>query len=420
LIILSGNIGANVFTLLSTTIFTRTMGAGIFGYYALIQTYLAIADRVFGFQTWQVFIKYAADFQRQGEKGNLKMLLKYCFLIDATAMIAGCAITLAFIPAFLAFFDFPHQFAGLVVLMAITLLCKIGEVSTGIFRVFDEFGIQSRILVYSALSKVVLFAVIAVVHPSFGLFIYATLASQVFMLFLKLYYARSVLARNGIGILEVAREPINKSVLREHRILPFAFFTNFVVTVRMVSRQLDVVLLGRVASPEIVGIYKIAKEVANLIGQLTDPVYNTIYPELAKLLSGKHTREAWRIAGKISLFGGLCGLAFFAAFLAFGKLGIRIGFGADFESAYGITCIYYAAIFMAIISLPVTPIDFALGLAKQAFWDQVGATVVYILAAVPLIHHFSAKGAAAAYSAYYAAWLALSFRTLWPRMRMAV
>lgn len=74
----------------------------------------------------------------------------------------------------------------------------------------------------------------------------------------------------------------------------------------MVSRQLDTVILGA----EIVGIYKIAKEVANLIAKLTDPVYQAIYPEFAKLLANGKKLEAI----KISLYAGGAGLVFYGLF----------------------------------------------------------------------------------------------------------
>ena len=62
-ILLSGNMGANVFGLLSVAIFTHSQGAVIFGYYVLFLTFIEIIDKIFNFQTWQAFIKFATDFQ---------------------------------------------------------------------------------------------------------------------------------------------------------------------------------------------------------------------------------------------------------------------------------------------------------------------------------------------------------------------
>ena len=70
-ILLSGNMGANIFGLLSLAIFTHSQGVVVFGYYVLFLTFIEIIDKLFNFQTWQAFIKFATDFQVKNEEHNV-------------------------------------------------------------------------------------------------------------------------------------------------------------------------------------------------------------------------------------------------------------------------------------------------------------------------------------------------------------
>ncbi len=275
-ILLSGNMGANVFVLLSVAIFTHSQGATIFGYYVLFLTFIEIIDKIFNFQTWQAFIKFATDFQVKDEHHNVMMLLKYSFLVDLISLIVSTLVALALSSLAMGFFDIPQEYYHLLLLMSLTILFKTTEISTGVFRLYDRFKVQAKIAVYSSAIKFGMFALIAFVAPSFEMFVYATILAQFITMMMKYFYAKSVLNEHNITIVEILKEKVNIPLLKELKIFSFIVYNNFDVAVRMVSRQLDTVILGKLYGAEIVGIYKIAKEVANLIAKLTDPVYQAI------------------------------------------------------------------------------------------------------------------------------------------------
>ena len=87
-ILLTGNTATNIIGFFSLAIFTHSQGAVFFGYYVLFLTFVEIIDRIFNFQTWQAFIKFATDFQVKNEVHNVKMLLKACFLVDLISLIS--------------------------------------------------------------------------------------------------------------------------------------------------------------------------------------------------------------------------------------------------------------------------------------------------------------------------------------------
>ena len=411
-ILLSGNMVANIFGLLSVAIFTHSQGAEIFGYYVLFLTFIEIVDRIFNFQTWQVFIKFATDFQVKDEHHNVMMLLKYSFLVDLASLVVATIVALSLSSFAMEFFGIPVEYHTLLLLMSLTILFKTTEISTGVFRLYDRFKVQAKIAVYSSAIKFVMFALIALVAPRFEMFVYATVLAQFITMSMKYFHAKSVLNEHNITMLEILKEKVNMPLLKELKVFSSVVYKNFSVTLRMVSRQLDVVILGRLFGADIVGIYKIAKEVGNLIAKLTDPVYQSIYPEFARLLANKNHVDAKSLALKISLYAGLAAVAFYILFVLLGELAIGIAFGTEFKDAYGITLVYFIAMIIAIVSLPIVPWMDSQNLVKYTFTNQLSATIIYCIIVFPLIEIYGTYGAAIAYIVYYFSWTLIALNTI--------
>ena len=299
LIVLKGNIGSNIFGLISLSIFTQVMGSELFGYYTLIIVYIGIIDRIFNFQTWQAFVKYATDFIEKKEEYNLIMLLKYCFIVDLFSLLIATLVSLILSKYLTYYFNIPHDYYPLVLLMSLTIIFKIFEISVGIFRVFDQFKLQADIEIISSIFKFLLFGLVALISPSFNLFIYATALAQLLTMIIKCYLSIKVLKKNDITFSKIQKQKIDFSLTKELKIVSFIVYNNFDVAVRMVSRQLDILILGKLYGAGIVGIYRVAKEIAGIIGRIADPIYQAIYPEFAKMLtnnkksgrSGKSSRK---------------------------------------------------------------------------------------------------------------------------------
>ncbi|MFA0491378.1 lipopolysaccharide biosynthesis protein [Vibrio splendidus] len=412
LVVLSGNVGANIFGLLSVTIFTKSMGAEIFGYYVLFITIVEVVDKIFNFQTWQAFIKYATDFQVNGKSDKIMMLLKYCFLVDLFSLVVAAVIAYLSVDYFIDFFDIPIEYDYLLEIMAISLVFRVLGVSSGIFRLFDQFKLQSKILVISALFKFSLYIIISILSPSFESFVYGSLFSQFIAFIMTLYGCKKVLNDEKILINSIIKERIEYDMMKEMKVFSFILYNNFDVSVRMVSRQLDIFVLGRLYGSEVVGVYRIAKDIVSVIGKVTDPIYQAIYPELAKLLANGEVNAAKQVTFKISKYAGMAGLLLYVAFIFFGSMSISLFFGSDFTHAYNIVLVYFFAILISIVSLPLVPVLQSKGLAKEALMNQIKATACYLIVLYPLTNYLSSTGSAISYIIFYVVWLVLTLKTI--------
>lgn len=296
--------------------------------------------------------------------------------------------------------------------MASTILFKTTEISIGIFRIYDKFKLQAKITVYTSSIKLALFGLITLIAPCLEMFVYAAVLTQFINMLMKFFYAKSLLKEHNIKILQILNEKLNVPLLKELKIFSFIMYNNFDVSVRMVSRQLDTILLGKLYSVEIVGIYKIVKEIANLIAKLTDPVYQAIYPEFAKLLAYGKKREVRQLAIRITIYLGGAGLAFYGLFAIFGESAIDIVFGSEFLGAYKVVLVYLLALILAVTTLTLYPIQHAFGLAKRAFSNQFQTTIVYVPILIVLTYYFDMIGASLAYIFYYIYITSLTFKSV--------
>ena len=167
------------------------------------------------------------------------------------------------------------------------------------------------------------------------------------------------------------------------------------------TKQFDTLLIGKFYSAELVGIYQIVKEIANILAKLVDPIYQSIYPNLASLLASKKKLETKQMTIKISSYLTFAVFIFYVLFGLFGQLAVDIVFGKEFLYAYKVSLIYIIAVFIAIISLPLYPLQIAFGHAKQAFKNQVESTLAYIPILLILTFYFELVGASIAYIFYY-------------------
>lgn len=400
-IVLSGNIGGGIFGLLSLSIFTKSQGPELFGYYVIFLVFLEFVDKFFYFQTWPAFIKFASDFQARNENHNVIMLIKFSLLIEFGSSIIAAIVAFSLSSFALDFFNIPEEYHAILLFVLLTFLFKATEVSIGIFRFFDRFALQAKIQVYSSAIKFVMFGFVILFYPSFELFVYAIIFSQFITAMIKYFFALSILKENKITISQIFREKINIPLLKELKVISFIIYNNFDVITRMMTKQFDTLLIGKLYSAELVGIYQIVKEIANILAKLVDPIYQSIYPNLARLLASKKKLETKQMAIKISSYLTFAVLIFYVLFGLFGQLAVDIVFGKEFLYAYNVSLVYIIAVFIAIISLPLYPLQIAFGYAKQAFKNQVESTLAYIPILLILTFYFELVGASIAYIFYY-------------------
>ena len=111
------------------------------------------------------------------------------------------------------------------------------------------------------------------------------------------------------------------------------------------------------------------------------------------------------MALKISTYAGMIGLFFYMLFYLFGEIFISIAFGDEMIQAYSVSIIYILVVILTLISLPLPSLMHAMNLAKEAFYNQLGSSIIYIAVVYFLVLNFSIYGAAYSMIVYHFFWL---------------
>lgn len=397
-VLLGGNLASNLFSVLSIFLIARSLTAEVFGYLVLAMGYVEVMAKLFGFQTWQAFIRYAS---LKEEQVSVESLIKFGFMIDTASLLVAAAVAFFVLPIALNIFGVPVDFKPVFYILVGTIPLRFVESAVGVFRFFEAYRGQSLIAALVSLTK--LGAVISLFFSTAASIVnyaWAIFLSHVVSVLLFLWLLSATLRANGTGILLVLKTSSESARLRKSGYLRFVFFNNFDVSIRMVSRYLDIFLLGRFYGSEAVAALKVAKEISSIVAKLLEPIYQALYPELARLLNTGAQSKAIETSKKISIYVFWASAIFYMSFLFIGSPLISKIIGESYSSAYTMTCMYLLATLLAASTMPIYPLQHALGLAEQAFHNQAISTALYVPLCIISVM-YSAYGAAFSYVSYY-------------------
>ncbi|RLB71828.1 MAG: hypothetical protein DRH03_05415, partial [Deltaproteobacteria bacterium] len=184
----------------------------------------------------------------------------------------------------------------------------------------------------------------------------------------------------------------------------FVWTTNLNSSIRMSSRELDTLLVGGLAGVAAAGLYKVAKQFAGILGRFSDPLYQSIYPELAGLWAAQKFRRFKQLLLLPGLLAGFFSLFVWFFILFSGKFVLALTMGEAFIGSQPVLVWYMLAMVIAVSGFPLQPALLAMGKPQLSFFTHLGSTGLYF-AVLPLFTiHYGVCGAAASYVVYYLVW----------------
>ena len=264
-VLFSGTTVAGLMGLISLSLAARTLGAEKLGVFALIQSYIIIIDRLMNFQCWQAVIKFGADFLKQDRKEDFKSLVKFCTILDAATAAIGTFIAIAIIYILGRWKGWQQQTIYAAIAYSFWILFNLKGTATGLLRLFNKFRLISTAMITAAFLKLILALFAYMFSGSLLTFVIiwvvAGIAESAFLL---LAGWRQVYKKTGDNFLKAKLSTIAK----DKNIWKFVLSTNLNQSVRLASRELDVLITGAILGAAATGIYKIARQFAWSSGRL--------------------------------------------------------------------------------------------------------------------------------------------------------
>lgn len=383
----------------------RSLGSHDFGILVLIQAYVGIIDRLVNFQCEIAVIKYGTDLLNDGNRNSFKSLIKLTFILEVGTVIVGTATAIAIAPLVGSLLDWSDKTKTMAMIYCLIILFNFTGTYIGILRLFNNFSYIAWQRILSSSFKFI--GILIVFFRNEGMiafFVVWMLTTVIEYLLIIIFGIYTLVNERLINFYKIKLSHGNLII---SKVLKFVIFTNLQGAVRMSSRELDTIVVGGILGAASAGLYKVVKQFTLLLTKISDPVYETIYPELAKLWAEKNIRQFKEIMLRSSLLIGSVGFIIWIIFILFGKPILEYTVGIDFLEAYPLLVLYMAAILIAIVGFPLTPAMLSMEKPHILLYFDVCSTIIYFCSLIYLMRLFSIEGAGIAYIVYYIIWSTL-------------
>jgi O-antigen/teichoic acid export membrane protein len=394
-ILLGGDTAASCLGFFSFVLTARALGLENFGLLVLIDAYVHIVDKLVNFQSWQYMIKFGSDALAAKKDNDFKALVKFGLLIDICSAVAGCVVAVLCADGVGHWQGWDETTIGMAKIYSLVVIFNFIGVPTGILRVFDEFKQFAARSMIGALIKFISVFIACATHASLMGFLVIWMITEIIGYLIILQSSFQVLKKRGYA--GIWHQPLKGITQRYPGIWKFLISTNLTGSVKVGFREIDVLIVGKMLGFADVALFKMAKRLASFLSRLNNPLYNALYPELAKLWAAKEI-ESFKKMGRHAglLMGSVFGLAW-VGFLIFGQQFLALTSGVQFVVAYPVTLWFMLAEVLAIATLPFSPMLLSMGKAELSLMIQFIPTVIYFPALYFLLLKWGLVGGGIAY-----------------------
>jgi O-antigen/teichoic acid export membrane protein len=401
-VLFGANVLASIIGLATLALASRGLGMEGLGILVTIVAFVAVIDQFVNFQAWQAVVRFGAEALEKKRDDDFCILVRVGFFVEIVAAIVGTAVALLILVPVARKASWSDSITLLAGGYSLSLLVRVTGTPTAVLRLFNRFDLTAVQTVLAALIKLIGVAIGFARGAGVGAYVLIWAISDVIGRILLIAFALGELKRRGFGA--GLRGGMRGVLGRFPDIWGVVWTANASDAIRVVTRDLDLFLVGLLLGPSSTAVYKIAKQVADIPGRFANPLLQVLYPYLARLWS-RGDAGAFSVAGKtVAVCMGTIGVVLLLVSVAAGERLLVLAFGPEFGGAYTALCILMLAYCIFYFGIHLRPAALALGMHREVLRTSVFATVLFCIAYFPLIKLFQVNGAAMAHVIFFAAW----------------
>lgn len=413
--LLSANVISAALQFLVTILAARALGPKDYGILALVLVFQLTVGKLVTFDAWQAVIKFGSEAIERNDLQALRQLIKFTFCLDIGSAIAGMILAMVLAGPIIRLLGWDPAIRPLLVLYSVLILFSLSGTPVGLLRLFDRFDLLSYTAVINAVARLVgVLGCLIVKQRVFG-FVLAYLVTGIVGQLYQIVASLWVLRQRHIG--SILREPLQGIRTKFPGIWDYVWTTNLTMTIRMLSREADGLFIAGLTTPTALGLFNVAKQFSSALPKFSDPLSQSIYPELARSWAQVDRKRFISLIKRTTLFTGMVAFAGWFAFVLLGHWIIRLTVGPAFQDAYWVTVFYMLAMVVFLCGFTLTPSLLAMGLAKKSFFANLAATILYFCLLFPLVKAFGVVGASLAYVGFFLIWSVIMVKYLLAMLR---
>lgn len=416
--LLSGSVLGNGLALVSLGIAARALEANAFGILVLIVTYVRLIERLVRFESWQPLIRYASDLEIGG-RDKLPRLYLYGILLDLAASMASAIVAVVLAQLAGHLFGIGEEHVRLVMINSVCLLFSISGAPTAALRMAGRF----KLIAYAQPIGPIVRAPLAILCWLF----WPTITG--FMVAWTIAQMTSSIVYAGLGWRALREQSIANPLMQSPRHLArdfpgfvsFAWTTNLSMSMRTMTQEADVLLVGALAGPSSAGFYHVAKRLAKIAQQVGAQTQAVLYPDMARYWAQGRIADLRRLTRRVQQALGALGVTAVIVALIAGQWLVEAALGSQYGEVGTLLVAQLVAVTFIMHAAPSRSILLAMGRPGVVLTSTIFSTGLFFACAVILIPRLGAMGASLAQIAFASAtalWMDLAWLRL-VRLRSA-
>lgn len=305
-----GNASAAALNMLVLVVMARMLGPAMLGVFAMIESYGTLVDQIVRLETWQPLIRYGAEALEERKPARFLALVKLGILADFTGAAAAALVALVCVPLAAHMLGWDAATAVMARWYCLFVLAGISSTPVGILRLFNRFNQFAWLEPATSLVRLVAVGIAFWTGASIWPLLLIFIATQ------WLYR----IALGALAWLELRRQGYRSPLcaqLSELRGLTFGYWrlvlaTNAAALVRKSTQELDVLIVGGIAGPAVVGIYDLVRRITTAAIKAGTMIQQVALPDLSRLWARRDVAGFRRLIGQIEFITAGAGIAFVA------------------------------------------------------------------------------------------------------------
>lgn len=371
--LLGGKGFGGVLSIVYLGILSRSLGLKDFGHFSLIfgtaQALVAIA----GFQTWQVVVRYGAGYVHDADWVRFSRLGMLCGMIDALAVVIGCAFASVIFFGFAGPLSLNPEFIGMG--FAFNCALMLGRVSapTGILRALNRFEVAVYVEALVPIGRLIAAVAIWISGPSVALFL---LAWALIDIFCAIVYWVMALRLNPRGFDLSAIRNWRLTLKENPGIERFLLIVSTGSTLDAAYKQGPLLAVGYFLGTSAAGLYRLADQIAQGFGKVSTLLARAIYPEISRARVATSSAEFKSMVRRITWVAGGAAIIVVTVALVAGKSLLTLIGGSAFAGGAAILVPLAIAASFDLASVAFEPVLHLTGGARFALYARVTTLTV--------------------------------------------
>ncbi len=401
IILFGANGFAALLNALAMVLAAKSLGPAGLGALALITGYVYLIQGFANLESWQALIKYGAEARQHTNDERLAAYFRLSFVLEVACLSLGAVVAILLAPLATTWIGLDQIYLPLISLFSISMLLQAQGAFVGILRLFGDFKVISLGRPMAATVLFTGFALLSLGDHGLEAFVLVTILSEacaaVYGICASFGYVRQIRSSRWFTM---DFSPIRGDVGPYTRFLLIGRLSG---SLTMIPKTGDVLLVGAILGNAAAGLYRVVRLFAQLPAMIQTPLYQAVYPQIARLAAAGDLSAVRRLARNSALLSGGVASAYWLAYVALGYPFIEALFGSDFSPSWPAGIPYLLGSVVAGLTLPLTPIALAFGRPGISLWATLISVPLFLVLATLLLKDHGLIGIGFAYLAFFIA-----------------